>query len=621
MDQLEEIKSKIDIVELISESLPLKRAGRNFKTNCPFHNEKTPSLIISPERQIWHCFGCSRGGDVFRFVMEKENMEFVEALRLLAKRAGVALKSFSAQDSRPKDQLYSANYTSVQFYEYLLWKHRIGARARAYLDRRQIKEKTAKIFKLGFAPPQGDILTRFMIQKKHFTKDELHDAGLTFVKDGQVRDLFRGRLIFPLIDHRDNVVGFAGRVIDQGEPKYFNTYETQIFHKGSFLYGLNVTKEAIKKVGFVVLVEGETDAIASYQAGVENVVATKGTALTTEQLQLLRRYTKEIVVGFDADLAGDAAARRGMIMADNMGFDVKVVRLLAGKDPDECIKKDPRLWEESIKEAVGFVDHLIDSSIIRFGRDSAQAKRQTAEEVLPVLAALEDEIVKSHYLQELAKVINIPEEALAKAMTKYQAPQVSVVVTDVYPQEQKPRSLLLEEYLFSLILHLAALGKANLTVAKAALAEIEEEWLAHFSSKQLLAFMLQNLTPTNPDSIGAKSGKSGSDIVGSGLTFRGEFRISDIVKQSPPELAQLIDLLWLSDLGDWTEDEKHLRSELDKTIRETRVLFIRRKLSELSGSIAQAQVQDKEQDLVKLNKQFIALRKQLEGATDEKVKH
>ncbi|MBI4039513.1 DNA primase [Candidatus Daviesbacteria bacterium] len=607
MDQLEEIKSKIDIVELISESLPLKRAGRNFKTNCPFHNEKTPSLIVSPERQIWHCFGCSRGGDIFRFVMEKENMEFVEALRLLAKRVGVVLKSYSAQDSRPKDRLYSANYTAVQFYEYMLWKHRIGARARAYLGRRQIKEKTAKVFKLGYAPPQGNILTRFMMQKKHFTKDELHDAGLTFVKDGQIRDLFRGRLIFPLIDHRDNMVGFAGRVIDYGEPKYFNTYETQIFHKGSFLYGLNVTKEAIKKVGFAVLVEGETDAIASYQAGVENVVATKGTALTPEQLQLLRRYTKEIVVGFDADLAGDAAARRGMIMADNMGFDVKVVRLLAGKDPDECIKKDPKLWEESIKKAVGFVDHLIDSSVARFGRDSAQAKREIAEEVLPVLAALDDEVVRAHYLQELAKVINIPEEVLVRSMTRYQNPQVPVAHEADYPQEQKPRSQVLEEYLFSLILHLAALGKSGLTVARAALAEIEEAWLAHFSSQQLLAFMLQNLTPT-------KSGKSG-------LTSRGEFRISEIVKKSPPELVELIDLLWLSDLGDWTEDEKHLRSELDKTIRETRVLFIRRKLSELSGAIAQAQIQNKEQDLVKLNKQFISLRKQLEGATDEKAKH
>ncbi|MDO8515584.1 MAG: DNA primase, partial [bacterium] len=326
MDQREEIKQKIDIVQLISEYVPLKKAGRNFRACCPFHSEKTPSFMVSPERQSWHCFGsCQIGGDIFSFLMKMENMDFPEALKTLAKRAGVTLQSYhSSGDSQIKEKIYEINNLAAEFYHFILTKHEVGEVARKYLENRKITNESIDLFRLGYAPHSWDSLTKFLT-KKGFTQKELEIAGLVSVSDSKrVFDRFRGRIIFTLADHRNNVLGFAGRLLDPNakEAKYVNTSETPVYTKGNTLYGLNVTKDEIRKSGAAIITEGEIDLIQAFQAGTKNCAAIKGSAFTQAQVNLLKRYTENILLALDADMAGDAAAHRGIQMADAAGLNI-----------------------------------------------------------------------------------------------------------------------------------------------------------------------------------------------------------------------------------------------------------------------------------------------------------
>ncbi len=301
MDQIEEIRSKIDLVAFISETVPLKKAGRNFKGLCPFHTEKTPSFIVSPERQIWKCFGCQKGGDAFGFLMEIERIEFGEALRILAKKTGVVLQSYRpSQSESEKDKLYQINHLAAEFFHYLLLNHRAGKKALNYILQRGISKQSLEKFKLGYAPAMWDGLQGFLVGKKGYKAEDLEKAGLIIKRAGEQEsrkvegyyDRFRDRLMFPLSDHRGNVVGFAGRVLDPEvkEAKYVNTPETAVYHKSDLLFPLDVTKEEIKKENCAMVVEGELDAISSYQVGLKNVVAIKGSALSEEQSRLLKRF-------------------------------------------------------------------------------------------------------------------------------------------------------------------------------------------------------------------------------------------------------------------------------------------------------------------------------------------
>ncbi|MCJ7829471.1 DNA primase, partial [Patescibacteria group bacterium] len=371
MDQLEEIKSKIDIVELINSYVPLKKTGRNFKALCPFHSEATPSFIVSPERQIWHCFGaCSEGGDVFKFLMKIENIDFGEAVKELAKRAGVQLTQFKpSEGEREKQVLYEINHLTTEYYHFLLVNHSIGKKALDYILGRGISKSSIELFKIGFAPEGWRSLHHFLVGKKHYQVQSLEKAGLAIkASGGSYYDRFRARIIFPLKDRRGNICGFAGRVLDPQakEAKYVNTPETLVYYKSELLYGLSEAKEEIKKKDEVILVEGELDAISSHQAGVKNVVAIKGSALTTSQIQLISRFTKNMTFALDQDIAGDQAARRGIELADEQGLMIKVVKAKGGKDPDEIAQKNPQLWLKMVEEAIPVYDYLIDSALNRF---------------------------------------------------------------------------------------------------------------------------------------------------------------------------------------------------------------------------------------------------------------
>lgn len=460
MTDTDQIKQKIDIVTLISEYVPLKKTGANFKGLCPFHAEKTGSFIVSPERQIWHCFGgCQDGGDIFKFLMRIENMDFLEALKILAKRAGVKLESHqSGATSDLKDRIFSANFLASEYYNYILVSHPLGKKARGYLADRKITDNSIKLFRIGYAPNSWDSLLKFLT-KKGYSFAEMEAAGLVSKSGiGKYFDRFRGRVIFTLCDQRGNVVGFAGRLLDADvkEAKYINTSETIIYTKGNVLYGLNITHDEIKKEGFAIAVEGEIDAIQSYQAGVRNVVAIKGSALTTGHVNLLKRYTEKIYLSLDADFAGDAAAHRGIEIADQAGLDIKVVTFKDGKDPDELIKKDPALWREAIAMAKPFYDYVIDSALEKYDQKSAEGSKKIVSDVAKFLEPIDNLVVKNHYLKKLAEKLGLPqnilESQLAKEFKKSFITRPALATSPQPLATLKSRSELLEEYLLSLLL-------------------------------------------------------------------------------------------------------------------------------------------------------------------------
>ncbi|MFH2061692.1 MAG: DNA primase, partial [Candidatus Beckwithbacteria bacterium] len=468
MDQVDQVRQKTDIVELISQHVSLKKAGRNFKGLCPFHDEKTPSFMVSPERQIFKCFGCQKGGDVFAWLMEREGMEFGEALRTLAAKAGIELTQYKpSKEQLAKDKLIEINHLASEYYHYLLMEHKLGEGALKYLLKRGITKEAMKAFKLGFAPNEWSGLENYLVSKKGYKTDELEMVGLVIKKErthlrqgygeASYYDRFRNRVMFTLFDHRKRVVGFAGRVF-QGEEdtaKYMNTPETLLYHKSRVLYGLELTREYIKKANEAVIVEGELDAISSYQAGVKNVVAIKGSALTEDQIDLIKRYCENLKLALDADSAGDQAARRGIELAEKAGLSVRVINLKYGKDPDECVQKSARLWKDSVKTAVPIYDFYINSSIKRFGVDTPEGKRKVIGELAPILVEVSNQVIKSHYVKKLALSLGVDEESVLAEIEKMiykgsSQKQVEVKKSFV----NKTREEVLTDHVLSLILQI-----------------------------------------------------------------------------------------------------------------------------------------------------------------------
>lgn len=418
-DQVNEIKSKTDIVSVLSEYIDLKKSGRNYKALCPFHSEKTPSFMVSPELQIYKCFGCGEGGDVYEFLQKYEGMDFYESLKFLAERVGVKLKQLSPGQKGQKQRFYEINNLAERFFSYILTKHPVGKDALQYLKKdRKIKPETIKKFGLGYSPDKPFALKKYLNEKKKISNEDLVNAGLVFSKDGRFFDRFRGRVIFSLHDHRGNTIGFAGRTLptekNKDLAKYINSHDTPVYHKSHVLYGLNITKKDIREKGFAVIVEGELDMISSWQVGLKNAIAIKGSALTQEQVKLLSRFTQNIVLALDADVAGDAASRRGIQIAEKEGFEIKVAKLGKYKDPDELAKNAPDKLTKCIRNAVGVWDFYIDSAFERVGAKTGTQKAKLSKELVPILSSIEDKIVQAHYVQEVARRLGISEEAVSK---------------------------------------------------------------------------------------------------------------------------------------------------------------------------------------------------------------
>jgi len=426
MNELEEIKSKIDIVEYIGGYVQLKQTGRNFKACCPFHSEKTPSFVVSPERQMWHCFGaCGEGGDIFSFAMKIEGLSFPEAVESLAAKAGVKIVRKNFEKSSSKSNSYSANELTENFYHDALMTDE-GKKARDYIiKKRKLSVKTIEEFGLGYSPIQKSSLQN-ELNKHNLSTQEQQKAGLVTQKNGELRDFFWGRLMFPIRDISGRTVGFSARVLDDSLPKYINTPETEIFHKSDILYGIDLGKETIRKSDNAIVVEGMMDVIVSRQAGVKNVVAAGGTALTENQLRLLARLTKNLKLAFDVDFAGSVATRRAIELAWNLGFNLKVIEIPSGKDPADTASDSPEKWKEAVRGAIYVVDYLFESAFKHFDKKDPIGRKKIAAELLPVIKRIPDEIERNTYIKSLAEKLQVDESSINSALSKVGQPKESL---------------------------------------------------------------------------------------------------------------------------------------------------------------------------------------------------
>jgi|GEM_PF-92171 len=416
----DEIKAKLDIVEVIREYIPLKAAGFNFRANCPFHREKTPSFMVSPEKQIWHCFGCGKGGDVFSFVMEIEHLTFVETLRLLAKKAGVVLKSGADPALTSKrNVLLDILESAVKFYHKVLLDSPAAAAARAYLKQRGLTDKTIADWQIGYSPESWEILINFL-KGRGFAENEIFLAGLSVRKEKNpgFYDRFRGRIMFPINDLNGNAVGFTARVSPEKEAdeksggKYINTPATMIYDKSKILFGLDKAKMAVKAEDAAVLVEGQMDAITAQQNGFTNVIASSGTALTADQVNLIKRYSNNLFLSFDMDQAGDLASQRGIDTAMQVEMNIRVVLLPEGKDPDEYIKKNPDGWRTALQAAKPVMQYYFDKVFAKYNKADYEGQRQSLAILLPTIAKFGSKLEQDFWLKKLSQEIDIKENLL-----------------------------------------------------------------------------------------------------------------------------------------------------------------------------------------------------------------
>ncbi len=419
-DVLDEVRARNDIVEVVSQYVTLRPAGKTYKSLCPFHSEKTASFTVSPERQLFHCFGCGAGGDVFTFIMKVENLSFGEAVKLLAERAGVPLSNEEPEEAREarerRNRLYEVNEAACRYFRRILLESDEAGVARAYLKKRGVSEATADEFRLGYALPGWDSALK-ALTRDGLSVDALLAAGLVIRgKDGRsFYDRFRARLIFPICDASGKVVGFGGRVLDDSVPKYLNSPETAVFAKGRNLYGLHLAKQAIRAESLAVVVEGYMDAVACRGHGFSNVVASLGTALTRDQARLAARYARQVIIAYDADAAGAQAALRGMEILADAGLAVKVATLPQGEDPDSTLRKSGR---EGLSEALSGARPLVEYKVYlvtsRADRASVDGRVRAAADVARVLAGVKSAVERTEYARRAARELGVPEDALVR---------------------------------------------------------------------------------------------------------------------------------------------------------------------------------------------------------------
>jgi len=438
LSHLEEIKNKLEIREVIEQYVKLQKAGANYRALCPFHKEKTPSFFVSPSRQIWHCFGCSLGGDIFSFIMKIENVEFKEALKMLAQKAGVKLTYESPQIISQKQKLIDINKEAVGFFEQNFWKNKEVIN---YLSERGLEPETIKEFHLGWASDEWRGLSDFLI-KKGFKPEDIAASGLainrqevteinTKIQDTDIYDRFRSRIMFPMEDSSQDIVGFTGRIFQGKTPlktikdieavgKYVNSPQTLTFDKSKILYGLSKSKDYLRSKGETLLVEGQMDFLAVWQAGIKNVIATSGIALTPYQLKILKRYNNTLILGFDMDEAGEKAAERSIELALSKEFNIKILRLPQGKDlADYLIDKENK---ENIKNLINKAEAIMDFYFERIksigDKTNIEGKKLIASYFLPKIKKLNNALDRSFWINKLSRFLNISEQVLEDELNK-----------------------------------------------------------------------------------------------------------------------------------------------------------------------------------------------------------
>ncbi len=581
MDDVDLIKRKIDVADLIATYIPIKRAGRNFKANCPFHNEKSPSFVISPERQIWHCFGCAKGGDIFTFVEEYERMDFSEALKLLAERADVKLHKtvFKTKQDEKKTRIYEINHLASQFYHYLLTDHASGKNALKYVtDTRGLTEALISTYGVGYAPRQGNALCNYLIKKKGYTPDELIEAGVATMRGGRLYDFFQNRLMFPIQDSRGNIVAFSGRgLTDDAIPKYINTKETPVYIKGDTVFGLFQAKDSIKKEKKVLLMEGEFDAITAYKEGITNAIAIKGTALTENQVRLLKRFAQKIVFCFDTDSAGTEAQRRSIALITHEGIGASVVIPPEGKDADEILRENPILFKKALKNEINIYDFILQSSVQTQDPESVEGKEHILSRSLSYIRDIDNEIVKEHYLKKLAELLNTSYESVVKEAERTKAPQPKVEAP-ILSVNKLSRQEMLENHLLTLALQ-SARPKESITIIASILEAVEPKTPA----VREIYRVLKQFFITNE-----------------------ELNVAEITKLLPEEFIPIFDLYFLNPIPNLPTDESYTH-EIEKTAKILKQGLIKERLQELSEEMKIAEKKEDEEGLQALRVEFNTL--------------
>ena len=432
MDAVEDIKSRLSIEDVVGEYVQLKRAGRNFKGLSPFTSERSPSFMVSPEKQIWHDFSSGKGGNMFSFVMEMEGLDFRGALELLARKAGVDLEQYRGSRGRGngklKERLYEVLDLAAKFYQIQFSKTKPAYEY--VLGKRNFSKDTALEWRLGYSPETGSALVEFLRSRK-FTDAEIKGAGLSAQRrygNGGIGDMFRGRVMVPLQDPQGRVVGFTARLLkdDKNAPKYINTPQTVLYDKSRHVFGLHLAKEGIRKSGFVVIVEGNLDVISSHQAGVRQVVATAGTALTEPNLKTLSRFTDDIRLCFDADRAGIAATERAIPIASKVGVSLSIITIPSGKDPDELIQQDASIWQDIIGKPQYALDWLMERYQNLLDLNTAKGKKEFSDILLPIVRRLSDSVEQDHYMTRIAEMLGVGRQALETKLSKAAPPPEKV---------------------------------------------------------------------------------------------------------------------------------------------------------------------------------------------------
>jgi DNA primase len=572
---IEEIKNRLDIVDVIGSYIKLHKAGVNYRAVCPFHNEKKPSFFVNPARQIWHCFGsCSTGGDIFKFVMMIEGVEFGDALRILAQRAGVELKRESVSQRTERQKLYEITELACRFFEKQLQASSAGLEAKKYLLDRGVKEETIAKWRLGYAPDVWDGLTKFLIGKGHKSED-IERAGLCIKspKSQNYFDRFKARIIFPVFNLSSQPIGFGGRTLKKEETaKYINSPATLLYDKSRILYGLNRAGIEIRKKNQCILVEGYMDVIMSSQQGFENIVATSGTALTPFQLRILKRYSDNLYTAFDMDLAGDSATKRGIDLAQTEGFNIKIITMPEGKDPADVAKEGR--FGEFIDKAKTIHDFYFENTLLKFDKSTIDGKRSISKVLLPVVKRISNKIEQNVWVKDLAQALSVREEDVLEELSK-----VNLSREDSLPETEedspaskklKTRKELLEERLLYLSIKLPESLKI-----------IKEDDMNLFSPQTIsIIDHLKNKTKLEGD------------------------------------LEDRVSFLFLK--ADMEEMETDFGKEFKSCFREIKSLIIKDKLAEICQDIRiaeQAKDSEKVQELVEKFCQYSKSRNELESQT------
>lgn len=573
---IENVRDKLDIVDVVGSYLKLEKTGINFRACCPFHSEKKPSFFVSPARQSWRCFGCSVGGSVFDFVMQIEGIEFGDALKLLAKRAGIELQTFTPEMKTARTRLYEICELGCKFFEKQLTASE-GKKVKKYLLERGLTKESIEKWRIGYAPDQWRALSDFLVSRG-YKREEIVKAGLATESDKAkaAYDRFRGRIIFPIFDLNSQVIGFGARIKQGVEDtaKYINTPNTVLYDKSNVVYGLNFGKVEVRRKDYAVVTEGYMDVIMAHQAGFENTVASSGTALTNNQLRILKRYTPNLYTAFDMDVAGDIATKKGIDLAQKQDFNIRVITMPEGKDPADVIAEDPEKWKKTVAQAVDIFTFYFESAFSKYDKTTPEGKKEISKLLLPRIKDIPNKIVQAHWIQKLAGSIKTAEDAVLDEMKKIVNRREEKHAVDKKP-EQKSRRDILEQRIVCLA----------------------------FNNPERLE-LLEDLSIFSPDI---------KEILICFKKDRDVKKVLEKMEKKGDNVKKVVDdIMLMADIQDFgAEHGEIIEDEIGLCLEELNKLDLKTKLKNLSAEIKQAEEEKDQKKLKSLIEEFNKITKQL----------